>query len=69
MFIAGKKESLQEGTKVLRRLEAETLPVACFHPYLQKVRGRLKVERKTHLYGKQIKNRLFQGGCPAPLLI
>jgi hypothetical protein len=41
------KKSLQEGTTIPWRLEVETLPVACFHPYLHEVRGRLKVKRKT----------------------
>ena len=63
MFMAREKETLQAGTKVLGRLETDTLPVACFHPYLQKVRGRLKAERKTDFVRNWDKDRPFEGGC------
>jgi hypothetical protein len=59
--MARKEESLQEGTNVLMRLKAETLPMACFHPYLHKVRGRLKVERKTDLYEIGIRIDFLEG--------
>jgi len=50
-FMVRQKKSLQEGTSVLWRLETGILPAAFFHPYLHKLRGRLKVKRKTELSG------------------
>jgi hypothetical protein len=44
-----KTKSLQKGTEVPWRLETETLPAVFFHPYLQELRVRLKVKRKTEL--------------------
>jgi hypothetical protein len=47
MPVIRQNKSLQEGMRVLWRLGTGTLPAACFHPYLQEVRVRLKVKRKT----------------------
>jgi hypothetical protein len=69
MPVIRQNKSLQEGTRVLWRLETEVLPAVCFHPYLHELRGRLEVKRKTELFGNQTENRPFSGRCPGSLYL